>query len=270
MPAAIREDWLKYTDPFYCECRAFARLKELKKESHAVRVYGYVSLPITREVLENIKNAMAKDGSWSTTDPRVALKDHDSPEDGSWCIMGIVKDWVGPAYYNRLSPRGKGPTLRRQPTLFHGMLRSLKALHGCGIVVCDVRIDQWVDGKLVDLSCAMTIPHMYDPNGIWSRPWWTFASMAAWDLRCFQTEVINDWNNFRRLEPGVPPAEAQEPTPCLRRTATRGPMAGVVSEAAQVQFPLKRAYLWAASSATQQPRLGPRSSRITGGRPGPI
>lgn len=148
---------------------------------------------------------MATDNSWGNTDPRELLRGTGSRTQGCWRVMGIVKDWVGPNHQNRLSVQGQGPTIRRQPSLFRGMLANLKALHKCGIVVCDVRAEQWVDGTLVDLSCAMTIPHMYEKNGILPRPSWTFMSMAAWDLRCFQIDVINGWNDFKRLQPGVPP-----------------------------------------------------------------
>ncbi|SPO02585.1 uncharacterized protein DNG_05258 [Cephalotrichum gorgonifer] len=87
------------------------------------------------------------------------------------------------------------------------MLSKLKALHKCGIVVCDVHADQWVDGVLVDFSTAMTIPHVYGPGGALERPSWTFASLAAWDLRRFQDDVIDEWNeidwakNYPRVTP---------------------------------------------------------------------
>ena len=56
---------MDYSDPFNAECRAFARLKELGREDLAVRVHGYVSLPLTKEMLKKIKSAMEKDDQWT-------------------------------------------------------------------------------------------------------------------------------------------------------------------------------------------------------------
>jgi hypothetical protein len=107
--------------------------------------------------------------------------------------MGIVKDWVDPVDRAR-SDHDEGLAERRQSAYFRRMLANLKSLHRCGIVVCDVNASQWVGGTLVDLSCAMTIPHPYGPEGGW-RPSWTFASIAARDLWCFQTDVVDWWND---------------------------------------------------------------------------
>jgi hypothetical protein len=46
-------------------------------------------------------------------------------------------------------------------------------------------MQQYLDGKLVDFSFAWTIPHIFGPeSGL--KPRWSFESMAAWDLKCFQ------------------------------------------------------------------------------------
>lgn len=195
-----------HNDPFHCECRAFGRLKEAGREDVAVRVYGYISLPLTKDILESMHRAMEghsawedrdyKDGRVWTRDPREILGDRDGLDDGSWRVMGILKDWLGPDDIGRRTHYEEGLDLLRQPPMFPRMLAGLKTLHRYGIVHCDVRLDQWVGGVLVDLSSAMTVPHMYSAGGIAERPRWTFASVAAWDLVCFQTEVIGYWNNI--------------------------------------------------------------------------
>lgn len=54
-------------------------------------------------------------------------------------------------------------------------------------------LPQSFNGTLVDFSHAWTIPHIWGPEqGL--QPSWAFASMAAWDLFCFQREVIGEWN----------------------------------------------------------------------------
>ncbi|KAF4335082.1 hypothetical protein FBEOM_11060 [Fusarium beomiforme] len=74
------------------------------------------------------------------------------------------------------------------------MLRNLRQLHKCGIVVRDLKDQQYYEGQLGDLSHAWTIPHILGPEG-GMRPRWLFASMAAWDLKCFQ-RILNDANRF--------------------------------------------------------------------------
>ena len=92
---------MDYRDPFNAECRAFARLEELGREDLAVRVHGYVSLPLTKEMLSNIKSAMEEDDQWTdplsktTMDPRQAFGRQDGPDDGSWaprCFQNCVVD----------------------------------------------------------------------------------------------------------------------------------------------------------------------------------
>jgi hypothetical protein len=58
---------------------------------------------------------------------------------------------------------------------------------------------RYVDGTIVDLSLAWTIPHIFVPEaGL--RPAWTFMSMAAYDLWSFQTYIIDVWNAADREE----------------------------------------------------------------------
>ncbi|KAH7244401.1 uncharacterized protein BKA55DRAFT_618554 [Fusarium redolens] len=73
-------------------------------------------------------------------------------------------------------------------------------LHRCGIVVRDLKSQQYHEGQLCDLSHAWTIPHIFGPEG-GMRPRWAFASMAAWDLKCFQ-DMIEEANMYAlRPEP---------------------------------------------------------------------
>lgn len=185
-------------DPFHAECRAFARLREVGRERLAVQVHGYVALTMTGDVLEKIGHAMAKTGKWSdeeVADPLGALY-VEEPADGSWCLMGILKDWISPPHSEEADEDLQGLVLRGLASKFRRMFADLKQIHKSGIVVTDVKIDQWVDGTLVDLSSAMTVPHMYGPEGLYCRPWWTFASLAEYDLLCFQTKVIDFWNEI--------------------------------------------------------------------------
>lgn len=188
-------------EPFHQECRAFGRLKEVGREDIAVQVYGYILLPLTKDILHKLQTVMSRDDRWkcwhgekrcwTTQDPLAVLAHDRAPDDGSWVLNGILKDWLGPDH--PLSPDEELVASQHESDLFPRMLASVKALHRCGIVIGDVKTDQWVDGKLVDFSCALTVPYLYGPEA--SRlPEWAFASFAAWDLWCFQLRVIEFWN----------------------------------------------------------------------------
>jgi hypothetical protein len=112
-------------------------------------------------------------------------------------MMAIVKDWVEMAGYhdNHLQPLHD-----RFHQIFHipQMIENLHEMHKHGIVVRDMRSDQYVNGVLVDLSCSATAPHPYGPKMTGEpseyQPRWTFASLAAWDLFSFQWFIIESWN----------------------------------------------------------------------------
>ncbi|EWZ81339.1 hypothetical protein BFJ63_vAg132 [Fusarium oxysporum f. sp. narcissi] len=77
------------------------------------------------------------------------------------------------------------------------MLRNLRQLHKCGIVVRDLKSQQYYEGQLCDLSHAWTIPHVFGPEG-GIRPSWTFASMAAWDLNYYPSydPALFEWKTI--------------------------------------------------------------------------
>ncbi|KAH7480921.1 hypothetical protein FOMA001_g7683 [Fusarium oxysporum f. sp. matthiolae] len=87
------------------------------------------------------------------------------------------------------------------------MLRNLRQLHKCGIVVRDLKFQQYYEGQLCDLSHAWAIPHVFDPEG-GIRPSWTFASMAAWDLKCFHDMIEEANESALRAEPPLKPSNS--------------------------------------------------------------
>ncbi|KAF4970752.1 hypothetical protein FSARC_2265 [Fusarium sarcochroum] len=175
--------------PFENECRAFGRLQEAGCEHLAVKIHGYVALELTKVIDQKLQVARSK-MRW----PYLELVDFLSNGDGP--TMGIVKDWVDMAECDNEDLRERYDRIT-QINQFPRMLEDLHELHKSGIVVRDLKSDQYVNGILVDLSFAMTVPHPYgpDPSGL-GRSWqprWTWQSMAAWDLYCFQTRVIDTW-----------------------------------------------------------------------------
>ncbi len=73
------------------------------------------------------------------------------------------------------------------------MIRNLKKIHRLGITVRDIKEDAYLDGILVDMSKAWTVPHpCYDLERGLFRP--TLArNETECDLDAFQ-DIIDDWN----------------------------------------------------------------------------
>lgn len=189
-----QREYASHFIPFYQECRAFGRLKEVNCEHLAVKVHGYVSLKVDQALELKMRNALWRLPRHPSVPPRTARSILITYSE----IKGIVKDWVEPAKY-------KGGTAIPSHRLdcmlsvshFPRMLKELHEIHQCGIVIRDMSISQYVNGILVDFSMAWTMPHPFGPGG-GLEPAWTFQSWAAWDLFCFQTKVIDIWNDRLR------------------------------------------------------------------------
>ncbi|RSL61770.1 hypothetical protein CEP54_006094 [Fusarium duplospermum] len=179
--------------PFYQECRVFGRLKEVNREHLAVKAHGYVLLTVNQALEVKMRNALLKLPRESKTPPKTAAS---LLITSSGVIKGIVKDWVEPARYEYESdiPLHKIDNILCV-SHFPRMLEELHEIHRCGIVIRDMSISQYVNGILVDFSMAWTMPHPLGPGG-GLEPSWTFQSIAAWDLYCFQTKVIDLWNDY--------------------------------------------------------------------------
>ncbi|KAF5528959.1 hypothetical protein FNAPI_14033 [Fusarium napiforme] len=204
---------------FYNECRVFGRLKELGRENLAVKSYGYLQFDLSDEKVQRhflpfgdgARRTLAFRGNKEPTDEDVirCLMQHD---DLRIPMMAIVKDWVpsfeGPKLVRDVPearkywlPVGEDwAVVKRSIGHLPRLLRNLRELHRSGIVIRDLKEQQYLDGQLVDFSFAWTIPHILGPeSGL--RPPWSFESMAAWDLQCFQT-ILDDFD--KKAERAVP------------------------------------------------------------------
>ncbi|KAF5532628.1 hypothetical protein FMEXI_12284 [Fusarium mexicanum] len=193
--------------PFENECRAFGRLKDVGREDLAVKVHGYVALNCTDIIVEKLQAARSK-----MLSPYAKLEWFLVIENG--ISMGIIKDWVDEVEYDDENTYDLYQDVV-EVSHFSRMLEGLHDLHKHGIVVNDLSSRQYVNGTLVDLSSASTVPHPFgpdpdpDPLGLgkcW-QPRWTFRSLAAWDLYCFQKNIIDPWKEalalFLDAKPGT-------------------------------------------------------------------
>ncbi|KAF4453149.1 hypothetical protein F53441_4146 [Fusarium austroafricanum] len=179
-------DW--YFSPFENECRAFGRLKEKNVEHLAVKVHGWV-----RHTVEQIDMKLTESVWGRYRDVQALFAPEMSPDK---YLFGIVKDWVEMSPYYDQALRSQHDQMA-MVTHFPQMLQNLHMLHFNGIVVRDLKFDQYINGTFVDFSLACTVPHPFGPmlateKNNW-QPRWTYESMAAWDLFCFQSYIIDEW-----------------------------------------------------------------------------
>ena len=139
-PQTLRErlvsvhDILCQNDPSHCECRAYGRLKEVGRKILAVRCHGYV-LP-TQDQEQDLAKLCFND--WGRQDARRGRP-----------IRAIVKEYF--------ANDGSGAfTFEMLPQ----MRRDILDLNRLGVVVWDVRADNYRAGQLVDFSQAHTVPHI--------------------------------------------------------------------------------------------------------------
>ncbi|KAI1032909.1 hypothetical protein LB504_006315 [Fusarium proliferatum] len=187
MPQYVVDSLRLHATSFHNECRAFGRLKELGQEHLAVKVHGYLRLylpQIDEQIQAAVQNSLPE-----AIFPSVEVMEMEDDE-VDLPIMAIVKDWIP----NHRTPTGGMTREAEQRQIKHlpRMLRNLRQLHKCGIVVRDLKSQQYYEGQLCDLSHAWTIPHIFGPEDR-IRPSWTFTSLAAWDVKCFQ-DIIDEAN----------------------------------------------------------------------------
>ncbi|KAM0494669.1 hypothetical protein ACHAP8_008539 [Fusarium lateritium] len=188
-PQAVMDALKDQTTPFFNECRVYGRLKELDREDLAIRAHGYLRVHLTNRFLQEWETAIRLFHPNSAAGRKrcelSTLLEHD---DMSNPVYAIVKDWV----QDHRTPGTPltNPVKARQIKHIPKMLRDVHNLHKCGIVIRDLKEQQYYEGQLGDFSHAWTVPHLLAPgNGI--RPDWAWRSMAAWDLHCFQRDIID-------------------------------------------------------------------------------
>ena len=143
---ASPELYIKYFDPFNAECRVYGRLKEENRPDLAVRAHGYLLLTPEQEF-----EVIQRSGKTHPDDP--------NPEDNPdpWYRMD------GPLVHDR-SVHAIVKDLVTDPKPFSAdhvshICNDLEELHKLGILVRDIRIANYLGGKLVDFSRAWTMPN---------------------------------------------------------------------------------------------------------------
>ncbi|KAK0736495.1 kinetochore Sim4 complex subunit FTA2-domain-containing protein [Apiosordaria backusii] len=142
------EFYVDYLAPFSCECRAYGRLKQEQREDLAVKSYGYLLLTPEQEVA--VTEAMGVDDE-QLGEPDSRLNGvnfwHRSEQHRGHPIYAIVKEFISSEcdYFT-------------QSQVSH-LWSDVEELHGLGILVRDLHVRNYMNGKLVDFSRAWTMYH---------------------------------------------------------------------------------------------------------------
>ncbi|CAG7559536.1 unnamed protein product [Fusarium equiseti] len=173
-PPAVMDALRGQATSFNAECRVYGRLKELGKEDLAVKAHGYLRLFVTPEFQQQWKMAVATRypgdellKAMYNSASRV-LEIEDSPNQP---IYAIVKDYVQDHRDNYRNATEEREMKQRQIKHIPQMLRHLHQLHKCGIVVRDLKDQQYYEGQIADFSHAWTVPHITGPEND-LRPVW--------------------------------------------------------------------------------------------------
>ncbi|ATY61646.1 hypothetical protein A9K55_009367 [Cordyceps militaris] len=212
-----RKDWemmrafYEYAEPFNCECRAFARLKEAGHEDLAIGCFGYLLLDEEHE-----RKLLTQ------------LHDHRIDFNGNIDCPGGNHD-EGPLRERFLGPDGRPPPIRgivkeyAPPGEEHEfrqadaekMLADVKKLQQLGITRIDVAARQVIGGRISDFSTAVTTPHFATTPEL--NPHLTPDMRRAVELQAFIhakedylefDAMIREWNWEHAKEHGVITASA--------------------------------------------------------------
>lgn len=129
-----------YFDPFYNECRAYGKLIDAKLNGEvAVRCHGYLMLSPEHE--DELDHRFGITG-WNRP-----IEEYDKSPSERQPLRAIVKDlvledteWI--------------------PRIANKMLRDLKKMRKLEIYTMDIKPENYKAGLLVDLSLALTAPHV--------------------------------------------------------------------------------------------------------------
>lgn len=188
-----RQESRGYFDPFACECRAYARLKECGLEEYAVKCHSYILLG--RKLQQQLKE-----------------KDHhDWVEEWGWRkkwarkrLPALVKDLVDADFdaldndddleYQDYVEQRFSMNLGRQSGT--RLVRGIKLIHRNGIVVRDLHNGNIAQGKILDFSSAWTAPHpCFTPEILYANkrfhlPWYELSHRDGLQI----DEIIDEWN----------------------------------------------------------------------------
>lgn len=171
-----------YAEPFSCECRGFARLRETGHEDLAVDCFGYLLLDekherIMREKFQNEVN-LEFDGDGDGPPHSEVRSQYPGKSGRPPPIRGIVKEFGQPA-----------DTINNKDV--RRLLGQVIQLQQLGIINIDMADRQLINGKICDFSTAITVPHFITSPEL--NPYLTAAAKSAMEYETFLYSINDYW-----------------------------------------------------------------------------
>lgn len=170
-----------YFDPFYNECRAYGKLVEAELNGEvAVRCHGYLMLSYKQE--DDL------DRRFGITDWNRPIEQYDMSPSKRPPLRATVKDLIleDPEW---------------SPRVANKMLRDLKRMRKLGVYAMDIKPDNYKGGLLVDLSIALTYPHIvFQIKPEFQQQGYKNQDLIAFDAMMRDQNVKTRIRAFRNIE----------------------------------------------------------------------
>lgn len=180
------EQW-KWMYAFNAECRAYARLKEVKKEFVAIPCYGYLLLGEEQQAAFRKKDSLDWEEDWG------CYEEHKGQPLRALVKKFIEYEHVGESDFN------PGHNYRRTRMAFDSaatarkLIRNMKTLHRAGILNSDINCFNVVQGQFLEFSSALTTPHPCLSTEQIESQRFPFEQVGQWDAYHVD-ELIDLWN----------------------------------------------------------------------------
>ncbi|KAI0141866.1 hypothetical protein GGR57DRAFT_508825 [Xylariaceae sp. FL1272] len=179
------EDERNYFHAFNNECRAYWRLKEFGQEHLAIECHGYLNMEgLNFEYfMDHYRNVKRWGKYWEEPSEELLHKEK--------CFKAIVKELVDIPEDVDLLDACMNPKISREA------IRDLKTIHRLGICKLDINLDNYMFGKYLDFSFAMTAPHPF-LTGKYGRNFKPLYELD--DDRHAIDDLIADFNEYHPRE----------------------------------------------------------------------
>ena len=181
-----------YAEPFSCECRAFGRLQEAGHSELAVKCFGYLLLT------EENERALLKELSHVDLEFNGSYEESRRPWNMRERFLG--KGGIIPPIRGILKEFGQSDEPLRTKNA-RTILRDIIRIQQLGIFGLDLAHRQLINGKISDLSTALTVPHFFATPEL--NPHITPEWKSAMEFQTFRfamndywafDNMIEDWN----------------------------------------------------------------------------
>ncbi|KAI1075140.1 kinetochore Sim4 complex subunit FTA2-domain-containing protein [Whalleya microplaca] len=171
-----------YLHPFGCECRAYARIRDVGADALVARCYGYLLLDQEQQASLRQADAFDWEKDWG----------YEEAEDAGKPLRALVKEFVAlpdpPA-----DGVGRWETeVAVSPRSAPRLISTVRTLHRSGILVRDISLANVIEARILEFSMAWTMPHPCLARVRWQD--------RAHRDACDVDGIIDAWNEMHSVE----------------------------------------------------------------------